>query len=167
MKKSLSSAAIKVWKNFYNLMYGICYFLLGIFIGLSWFFQWPRTTVFLLGGLIVLLAVYHLAEFLWLIPARYKYFSYQATDRFIKVSEGRVFKNTLTVPLTKIYFVNIKSDPFVEKYQLRNVEFGTLGDQHRIPCLEIAEAEALKEHIIHYSNAENTMEETLADVFEK
>ena len=143
----ISKKSVKVWKLQANIMYLIGYLVVLFFLFQSLMKDWDVVKYILMAVLIIMIIV-HIIEVKVIIPLRYKLFNYKLSERHILIHKGGIFKSKIIIPIEKVYYVNNKTGPLLEKSNLENVVIGTLVEQFVIPCLEESVAKLLQEEIL-------------------
>lgn len=155
----VSSYSIKIWRVHVWLMYCIIYSI-GLFIlFLSFYKEWDNWISNLIILLLMISLVFNFLEIKFIIPLRYKYFRYVIKVECILIREGGIFKKNTIIPTNKIYYVNRKSGPLLEKYSLENIVLGTLAGEYVIPCLSKDKADKLQQEIINICEIREYKEE--------
>ncbi|MFE4047424.1 PH domain-containing protein [Priestia sp. YIM B13490] len=144
----VSPYSIKIWKYHVWIMYLILYIIGLLVLSLSLYREWGNLVFWLTTLLIIVLLVVNLLEIKFIVPLRFKNFSYVIQGEYISIRQGGIFKKNTIIPVNKIYYVNRKSGPLLEKYSLENIVVGTLAGEHVIPCLTEEKSNELQQKII-------------------
>lgn len=144
MKEQLPPAIKRVWASS-----AVLSGLLGLIItaGLWWAYaswQWwlwlPVTSLVLTGfDVVVELA---------LIPYRYAFWRYQITANAVHLQRGVVFKEEVTVPITRIQNVILEAGPLLQLNKLQAVKVETAASSYQIDGVVPETANALRDRIM-------------------
>lgn len=126
---------------------GICLFLiLIIFVGV--FQNWTFFIIQVLFFIIVLLLVIMLIEIVYIYKYKYKLFSFEINDNYIIIQKrGWVYVNIKTIPIEKIYYIDVYKGPLLNKYNLCTLKIGTIAYVHDIEGIALEKVEAYKDSI--------------------
>ena len=127
--QKISAKAINIWQIHAILLYST---LVLVVLGISFWFSLWNAFIYII---ITLLLVLFLWEYLFLIMFRQRYFYYIITDDYVKINTGHLFNKKIIIPINKIAYIKQKRGPIVRRYELVNLELGTLVDSFEIPCV--------------------------------
>lgn len=70
---------------------------------------------------------------------------------FVRLKIGKFFKKDIVIPMQNIQYIGVEQGPFLRKYELYEVTFGTLRSHYSIPGLDKKEASNIQEWIMNYA----------------
>jgi len=127
--QNISFNAQKVWRIHTLILYSISTPILLICVHLL-----TRSIVINLL-ILVAMAIMFMVDFVFLSKLKQENFKYKINDSFIEITSGRFFHKRRLIPIDKIAYVKQKEGPIIRKYNLVNLELGTVVDSIEIPCL--------------------------------
>jgi membrane protein YdbS with pleckstrin-like domain len=110
-----------------------------------------RSVAFILG--IVTLAflavlVLFIVIFVVIVPkVRWIQWSFEVLDEEIDIHKGIFWKNRIIIPLIRVQNVDTRQGPIMRANGLASFTVSTAAGAHEIPGLDVAEADALRDHV--------------------
>lgn len=98
-------------------------------------------------AILVILAIYTVFDYVIIVPLRFKYYTYTTNKRNLVIHKGRLIRRETTVPIRKIIYIRIVSNPLLRYLKVVKIEFGTVGEPIALGPLGETEAQALKEQL--------------------
>lgn len=83
-----------------------------------------------------LTVVLTVADLIWLIPLRARYFRYALTERGVEIHTGRFLYRRILVPYHQVLYTNVRRGPLLRRYGLESLQIGTLGERFTVPGLK-------------------------------
>lgn len=151
MEEKNSMKTIQYWRILYSVIYFCLYILLGIILIVLFKLGVNIKYVYIIFSLFLILVINYVLDIFLFIPFRYRNFSFFINKRYIKIVDGRFFKKKVTIPMNKIYYINVKNGPLKNKFKIRKIQIGTLANEYEIPCLDLKKVNNIKNRIILYS----------------
>lgn len=125
--------------------------VVGILLGVSYYFHWfnwINIVLYVIGALIIL---DNLWDFFFQSKFTVNNWAYEVDEQYIQLKRGRLFEHYEMIPMTKVQFVATNQGPILRKYGLYTLRIGTMGSEHAIPGLPEDEALRLREEIARYA----------------
>lgn len=127
--------------------------LLGILFGLKYFLkyqlkvQWINKYEFYVNiSITIILIVLLLNIFIYPI-IEYKQWRYIITEDKIDFSEGIYFIKRTIIPISRIQHIKVNEGPINRFLKLANIEIVTAGGIHKIPNIELEQAERIGKYL--------------------
>lgn len=152
MEEKVSIKAIPFWRILYSIIYLFMYILLGVILYILIKKGINVMYIYITLSLFIILIIYHLLDFCILIPFRQKNFSFFINKRYLKIIDGRFFRSEITIPMSKIYYVDVRNGPLKNKFGIRKLQIGTLANEYEIPCINMKDVNNIKNRITLYSD---------------
>jgi membrane protein YdbS with pleckstrin-like domain len=110
-----------------------------------------RTAVDILGfvglGLLALFVVF-LVVFVVILPKiRWIQWSFEVLDEEIDIHHGIFWRKRVIIPLIRVQNVDTRQGPIMRANGLASFTVATAAGEHEIPGLDVAEADALRDHV--------------------
>ncbi|MDR1712940.1 MAG: PH domain-containing protein [Coriobacteriales bacterium] len=97
---------------------------------------------------LVALAVLLLVLFVVVIPAiRYRQWSFDVYAEEIDIHKGIFWRKRIIIPLIRVQNVDTRQGPIMRANGLASFTAATAAGEHEIPGLDVAEADALRDHV--------------------
>lgn len=145
LEKQLPKQIKTVWRQVYSIA-GIL--LLLVSAGLLAIFYYAEINLaFSLIGFLITLA-YFLFCFLFLIPFRWKRWSYQIRHDEIEIQHGIIFRSRILVPMIRIQHVETAQGPLLRKQNLVSLSITTAAGAHVIEAVNASTSDELRHHIL-------------------
>jgi membrane protein YdbS with pleckstrin-like domain len=140
-KKQISKKVLKVWRirnGIWTLLFWA--FAISILFLVNYFHLSIWWTV---PGIII--SFIHTAVFVFITPhIRWKRWRYEIREKEIELSCGVfIIKRTL-VPMVRVQHVDTIQGPLLRKFGLASIAVSTAANVHRIPAIDIHEAEKVR-----------------------
>lgn len=135
------------------------FYLLGVIatialVTTSIVFEWPVWIQSIFFGLLALVLVYSLVDFIWLQKWKQERFSYVVQPLEVRLHYGVLTTHDVLIPMTKVQYVHAKQGPLLRKFGLQTITIGTAAGSHDIYAIEAAFAQSLREQIAMYARIE-------------
>jgi membrane protein YdbS with pleckstrin-like domain len=86
--------------------------------------------------------------FVVIVPkVRWIQWSFEVLDEEIDIHKGIFWKNRIIIPLIRVQNVDTKQGPIMRANGLASFTVSTAAGAHEIPGLDVAEADALRDHV--------------------
>ncbi|WP_099223441.1 PH domain-containing protein [Listeria costaricensis] len=93
-------------------------------------------------------AGYAVIVFGFVIPFRYKRWSYQIRHDEIEIQHGIIFRSRTLIPMIRIQHVETTQGPLLRKEKLMALQITTAAGSHTIEAVDAEEADTLRYHIL-------------------
>lgn len=117
---------------------------IGYFVLSRRFDGWPLWPFFVLGGLVILLGIWHVFI---APPLKMLYWGYNVEESSIDIQRGIIIIRRTLIPMARIQHVDTERGPILRLYKLASLVVATAGNEHRIPALSHDRAHALRDQI--------------------
>ncbi|MDR2587281.1 MAG: PH domain-containing protein [Coriobacteriales bacterium] len=111
----------------------------------------PRTAANILGliglGLLVFFVVAFIVFVVILPKIRWIQWSFEVLDEEIDIHHGIFWRKRVIIPLIRVQNVDTKQGPIMRANGLASFTVATAAGEHEIPGLDVAEADALRDHV--------------------
>ncbi|WP_239256149.1 PH domain-containing protein [Listeria ilorinensis] len=91
---------------------------------------------------------YIVLAFGFVIPFRYKRWSYQIRHEEIEIQRGIIFRSRTLIPMIRIQHVETTQGPLLRKEKLMALQITTAAGSHTIEAVDAKEADTLRYHIL-------------------
>lgn len=147
-KRKLPKKVIDFWVYYLFLIFTIIILLAIVCISLALILNWNK---YILYSFVVILAINILTlpiELIHVKKIKYFLFSYSYTEKLVEIEYGWwFFKSYKSIPISKIYAINIYQGPILKKFNLYNISLVTMANTHDIEGLELQEAKKIQEKL--------------------
>lgn len=144
LQTRISQRALTVWK-IHGAIHAFDLILVsGSTIPLTLFFDWPLWIIPATMGPALLVSYF----FIWVWPKlKWRRWRYEVRETEIELQHGVIFTKRTLVPMIRVQHVDTNQGPILKKYNLATVEISTAATVHKIPALDLNEAEELRYYI--------------------
>lgn len=144
LQNRISLRALKVWR-ITGLITSLCVFIAAIVLTvLSRIYDWSIWIIISSWIIVVLTSVLSI----YLLPVlRYKWWRYEVRESEIEIQKGLFIVKRTLVPMVRVQHVDTEQGPIMRRNNLATVEVSTAATVHKIPALDISEAENLRLYI--------------------
>lgn len=151
LQNQISTKALKVWRIIGIIECSITWIMtIAVFI-LTIAIDWPYWIVAILA-VIALVQPYF---WIYLFPlVKWKRWRYEVRETEIEIQRGLFIIRRTLVPMVRVQHVETSQGPFLRKYDLASVDVSTAATVHRIPALDIQEANELRQYISKMASVE-------------
>ncbi|WP_181349334.1 PH domain-containing protein [Thalassobacillus sp. CUG 92003] len=140
----ISPKALRLWRIYGGIQSVIITLLAAGLIVATYYFNWPKWLI-LIGIIVPLLEI---ILSVWLLPTiRWKRWRYEVREQEIELQHGIWIVNRTLVPMIRVQHVDTEQGPLLRKYKLATISISTAATVHKIPALEVDEAEHLRQSI--------------------
>lgn len=113
-----------------------------------WFFMEREFVLSIILLALLVLFVVSLIVFVVVVPKiRWIQWSFEVLDEEIDIHKGIFWKNRIIIPLIRVQNVDTKQGPIMRANGLASFTVSTAAGAHEIPGLDVAEADALRDHV--------------------
>ncbi|WP_163652186.1 PH domain-containing protein [Listeria sp. PSOL-1] len=91
---------------------------------------------------------YFIFIYRFIIPFRFKRFSYQICHDEIEIQQGIIFRSRTLIPMIRIQHVETSQGPLLRKEKLMALHITTAAKTHIIEAVNEDEADQLRRHIL-------------------
>lgn len=128
-----------------------CVFL-SLIILASIFLNWAHLIVQISIILIIVLLILLVVEIIYIQKYKYKLYSFEINERNINIQKrGWLYTNIKTIPIEKVYYIDIYKGPILNKYNLCTLKIGTIAHVHDIEGIKLSEVNKYK-YLIYKEN---------------
>jgi membrane protein YdbS with pleckstrin-like domain len=110
-----------------------------------------RAAASVLGIIVLALLALALASFIAFVvivpKIRWIQWSFEVLDEEIDIHKGIFWRKRIIIPLIRVQNVDTKQGPVMRANGLASFTVATAAGEHEIPGLEVAEADALRDHV--------------------
>ncbi len=154
-QKRISKKAINVWRVTDLIQNLIGLFIIGGLIFSSRYFDWVNwidIILYILLGFILIIMIYELTIRPVLLQKTWRY---DIDENYIQLKHGFINKRSLIIPMSRVEYVNTNQGPILRHYDLSVLTIGTITSANEIPAIPVAEAQEIRELIIHLAELDN------------
>jgi membrane protein YdbS with pleckstrin-like domain len=110
-----------------------------------------RDVGLILGIITLIVFVLFILAFIFFVVVlpkiRWIQWSFEVLDEEIDIHKGIFWKNRIIIPLIRVQNVDTRQGPIMRANGLASFTVATAAGNHEIPGLDIAEADALRDHV--------------------
>lgn len=154
-QKKISKKAINVWRvtDFIQNLIGLI-IIGGLIFSFHYFnwVHWVGIILYMLLGLVVIIMIYELTIRPVLLQKTWRY---DIDENYIQLKYGFINKYSLIIPMSRVEYVNTNQGPILRHYDLSVLTIGTITSANAIPAIPVAEAQEIRELIIHLAELES------------
>ncbi|EUJ30756.1 hypothetical protein MFLO_10159 [Listeria floridensis FSL S10-1187] len=145
LEKKLPEKIKIVWR----ISYGITGLILLLFaIGLAITFAVTKVSLWFSTIGFALVLVYFIFIYAFIIPFRWKRWSYQIRHDEIEIQHGIIFRSRVLIPMIRIQHIETSQGPLLRRQNLVELSITTAAGAKVIEAVEATESDELREHIL-------------------
>lgn len=151
-RQKLSKSAIKAWRistalfTFFLIFIPLVLLLIYYFqSGGNAFSQWTILAVAVVLIIIGALCIFFIPEVRW------QRWHYEVDEHEIDLQSGILIITRTLVPVKRVQHVDTRQGPILRSYGLADVTISTAATTHRIPALEMATADEVRDQISKFA----------------
>ncbi len=145
LEKQLPTEIKTVWRQTYGIS-GAFLLLISVALFIIFYFA-DINLIFSLIGFFVTIA-YFLFCYLFLIPFRWKRWSYQIRHDEIEIQHGIIFRSRILIPMIRIQHVETAQGPLLRMQNLVSLSITTAAGAHVIEAVNASISDELRHHIL-------------------
>ncbi len=142
--RRISQRGLKVWRITGGL-YSFCLWLLVISSGfVIHYFDWPKGYTIAASCLALIVTILNVM----VVPTiRWRRWRYDVNEYELELQYGVFFIHRTLIPMVRVQHVDTSQGPLLKKYDLATVSIFTAATVHKIPAVDVHEAEQLRRSI--------------------
>ena len=154
-QKKISKKAINVWRITDLIQNLIGLIIIGSLIFSYYYFDWLSwigIILYIFLGFMLIIMIYELTIRPVLLQKTWRY---DIDENYIQLKHGFINKRSLIIPMSRVEYVNTNQGPILRHYNLSVLTIGTITSANQIPAIPVAEAQEIRELIIHLAELDS------------
>ncbi|WP_406948112.1 PH domain-containing protein [Staphylococcus epidermidis] len=138
----------KVWTISYILGYTIVLMFFFFLLILSNIYKWNSTINIIIIIILFIVIICMIIEYIYIKIYKYNIYKFKITNSHVFIQKKGWFNFIeKTVPIEKIYYIDIYEGPILKRYNLCTLKFGTIAYTHEIEGININQVNSYKKQI--------------------